>query len=308
MKIRHFALILLLFSVFSAFADKKMTIRNAETGESLEVSVPDGLKIYEYNSNWLDSIPYLLERARYGEPWAHEALGDCYRYGKGGVEESIFNALVYYGLSGINVDEMAMKAVKENPKEHLGLVYKLIDKVEAGDNDGIYCMLDTLNQEHYTEADILRDIITDADTLSLTPVIERNVLSPEVSTDKMIFTLAACRYNNWLPASFSDKEGLSFALSLKFPFLCDRIAVKFFGEDHEDMDSVNIAEKTVKAIRFLEKADKEAMLSREGASILYKHYVSEVEAGRMSIDAEEMERLAILARLPECETFIFTDK
>ena len=43
-----------------------MTIRNADTGESFEVSVPDGLKIRidEYNSNWLDSIPYLVEHAR----------------------------------------------------------------------------------------------------------------------------------------------------------------------------------------------------------------------------------------------------
>jgi len=294
--------------VFTAFADKKMTIRNSETGESFEVSVPDGMRIYEYNSNWLDSIPYLIERARYGEPWAYDALGDCYRYGKGGVEESILNAFVYYGLSGVNVDEMAMKAVKENPKEHLGLVYKLIDKVEAGDKDGILCLLDTLNLEHYTEADILRDIINGADTLSLTPVIERNLLSPEVSTDKMIFTLAACRYSNWVPASFSDKEGLISALSLKFPFLCDRMAMDFFGESHEDMVSVKIAEKTAKAIRFLEKADKDAMLSREGAAILYNYYVSEVEAGRMDFDAAEMERLAILARLPECETFIFTDK
>ena len=73
----------------SVDADKKMTVRNADTGEPFEVSVPDGLKTYEYNSNWLDSVPYLVVRARYGEPWAYEALGDCYRYGKGGVEQSI---------------------------------------------------------------------------------------------------------------------------------------------------------------------------------------------------------------------------
>ena len=84
--------------------------------------------------------------------------------------------------------------------------------------------------------------------------------------------------------------------------------MEFFGEDHEDMDSVNIAQETLKAINFLENADKEAMLSIEGASILYNHYVLEVEAGRMNFDEEEMERLAILTTLPEYETYIFTDK
>lgn len=84
-EMKKFIIILSLFlSVLSVFADKKMTIRNSDTGESFEISVPDGLRIYEYNSNWLDSIPYLIERARYGEPRAYEALGDCYRYGKGG--------------------------------------------------------------------------------------------------------------------------------------------------------------------------------------------------------------------------------
>lgn len=51
--------LLTLMSALYSFADKKMTIRNIDTGESFEVSVPDGLKIsiQEYNSDWLDSIP-----------------------------------------------------------------------------------------------------------------------------------------------------------------------------------------------------------------------------------------------------------
>lgn len=66
--------------------------------------------------------------------------------------------------------------------------------------------------------------------------------------------------------------------------------------------------KKEKAMTFLENADKEAMLSHEGAAILYKHYMSEQEAGGMNLDEDEMERLATLAGLPESETFIFRDK
>lgn len=56
----------ILLSSFAVMADKKMTLSNIDTGESFEVSVPDGLKIsiQEYNSNWLDSIPYLVEHAK----------------------------------------------------------------------------------------------------------------------------------------------------------------------------------------------------------------------------------------------------
>lgn len=92
----------------SVFADKKMTIRNSDTGESFEVTVPDGLRIYEYNSNWLDSIPYLMEHTRYGEPWAFEALGDCYRYGKGGMTRSFINAIMAF----LKADEQALLSKK----------------------------------------------------------------------------------------------------------------------------------------------------------------------------------------------------
>lgn len=65
MKNRIIILTWVLMSALYCYADKKMTFRNIDTGESFEVSVPDGLKIsiQEYNSNWLDSIPYLVEHA-----------------------------------------------------------------------------------------------------------------------------------------------------------------------------------------------------------------------------------------------------
>ncbi len=308
MKFRYITVLILLLSVLSALADKKMTIRNSDTGESFEVSVPDGMRIYEYHSNWLDSIPYLLERARYGEPWAYEALGDCYRYGKGGVGQSIMNALIYYELGGINVEEMAMKAVDENPKDHLSLIYKLINKVESEDHDGILCILDTLNQEQYTEADILKDFLCNADTISLASIVQQNILSTDVATDKMLFTLVGCTLGNWIPNTINNKETILSAVASKFPYIYNQVAEEFFNESHDDMELGKLIETKSKFVSFLEEADKVAMLSRKGAGILYKYYQPEFEAGRMQPIVEDMDRLAILAKLPESETFIFTDK
>ncbi|MCM1141565.1 MAG: hypothetical protein NC453_23585 [Muribaculum sp.] len=101
--LRLFSAFALLLTSLISYAEEKMTIINSDTGESFEVSVPAGMRIYEYNSNRLDSIPYLVERARYGEPWAYETLGDCYRYGKCGVERSILKALTFYDLADIDI-------------------------------------------------------------------------------------------------------------------------------------------------------------------------------------------------------------
>lgn len=132
----------ILLSAFAVMADKKMTLSNIDTGESFEVSVPDGLKIsiQEYNSNWLDSIPYLVEHAKWKEPWAFEALAECYRYGKGGVEKSMFNAIMCYEEAGKSATEIAEAAYECDPTDEFGLLNHLmngLDKKRISEEDAI---------------------------------------------------------------------------------------------------------------------------------------------------------------------------
>lgn len=305
---RYISIIIFLLSALSAFADKVMTVRNSDTGESFEVSVPDGLRIYEYNSNWLDSIPYLLERARYGEPWAYEALGDCYRYGKGGVARSIIKALVYYVMAGKNVDEMASNLAKENPRDLFSLLFNLIDRMEAGDNVGIKGAIDSFDEEGYNDADVFRVFIGDASKEDLVELTKHSIMSPNVGTDEMIFTVIACnKIKDW-PDAFENKEEILKVACNKFPYLYDQIGTQLLCDDQDGKESPEDDTKYSTAISFLEEADKAAFLSREGAAILYRHYKSEIETGRMVAEDMEMERLAALARLPESEIFVFTDK
>lgn len=142
MKYRICILVLTLVSALYSFADKKMTIRNIDTGESFEVSVPDGLKIsiQEYNSDWLDSIPYLVEHARWKEPWAYEALAECYRYGKGGIDKSMFNAIMCYEEAGESASDIADAAYDSNPMDEFGLLNHLmngLDKKRISEEDAI---------------------------------------------------------------------------------------------------------------------------------------------------------------------------
>lgn len=132
----------ILLSSFAVMADKKMTLSNIDTGGSFEVSVPDGLKIsiQEYNSNWLDSIPYLVEHAKWKEPWAFEALAECYRYGKGGVEKSMFNAIMCYEEAGKSATEIAEAAYECDPTDEFGLLNHLmngLDKKRISEEDAI---------------------------------------------------------------------------------------------------------------------------------------------------------------------------
>ena len=48
-------------TVLVAMADKKMTIRCEETDESFEVTVPDGLRIYEYALELFSRVSTLFQ-------------------------------------------------------------------------------------------------------------------------------------------------------------------------------------------------------------------------------------------------------
>lgn len=228
MNIRYISIIILLLSVLSASADKKMTIRNSDTGESFEVSDPDGMRIYEYNSNWLDSIPYVLERARYGEPWAYEALGDCYRYGKGGVERSIFKAYFYYHLADMDIEQIAIESMAKNPTDQLGNTFILMEMLEHGNKQDVISFLETLNFKDNADLKVLRDFVIEPDTIILKHVVEQNIISGDSSTDKMMFTMFGCYYLNWFPDSFKEKSEIVAAAGNKLPYLYNEIAVKFF--------------------------------------------------------------------------------
>ena len=160
---RIFFLLFALLSALTSFADKKMTIRNTDTGESFEVSVPDGLKIRidEYNSNWLDSIPYLVEHARWKEPWAYEALAECYRYGKGGVEKSLFNALMSYDEAGMSTDEVAEAAYESDPSDELGILNHLMEglnKHRLTDTE-VISAIDSMSSPAPMWASLLKEIL-----------------------------------------------------------------------------------------------------------------------------------------------------
>lgn len=137
------------FAALPAMADKKMTVRNVETGDSMIVAVADGLRICEYDAGALDSVPYLIEHGRLAKPWAYKALGDCYRYGNGGLKKSLANAICYYLAAGIDTKDLVDQTSKENPDDELVRFYTTLKKVvmyvHSGATDSIPAYLDGAN-------------------------------------------------------------------------------------------------------------------------------------------------------------------
>lgn len=177
-------------SAITVFADKKMTIHNTDADTSLEVSVSEEMKIYEYNADWLDSIPYLTEHARWKEPWAYEALAECYRYGKGGIEKSMFNTLICYDEAGKSAIKIAEDAYESNHFDELGLINHLMDglaKSRVTEEETI-SIIDSLPFPVPMWATFLKEILKQ-DPDKRQEYIESK-LSPEVSCDEILIGFA----------------------------------------------------------------------------------------------------------------------
>lgn len=149
MKTRMLLALAAVFAAIPAMADRDLTDRNIEIRDTLIAAAPDDLRIYEYDAGALDSVPYLLEHARLAEPWAYKALGDCYRYGNGGLEKSLANAICYYVAAGIDIKDLIGQTAKENPDDELVRFYTTLTKVmkyvDSGATDSIPAYLDGAN-------------------------------------------------------------------------------------------------------------------------------------------------------------------
>lgn len=202
-----YTLIILTVAIFAtAFAQKQLTITCEETGESFEVTVPDGLRIYQYNGSWLDSIPYLLEHARNKESWAYENLARCYRYGIG-VEKCIANALIYYDESDLRARDLAEEAYKSDPTDELGFMNFLVEgldknrlSIEEADS-----LIDSYPAPHPQWMVRMNTIFENKDVEDLEGFIKSTIDWNTISGDELVVSLASLEILRPKTISFSSR-------------------------------------------------------------------------------------------------------
>lgn len=287
----------------SVFADKQMTIRNSDTGESFEVTVPDGLRIYEYNGNWLDSIPYLKEHARCGEPWAYEALADCYRFGKGGVKRSFFTSFCFYELAGKSTKDVIEEIRATDNDDPFVIFARMIDYIERRDCKSIACAIDTLHESEYHSADVLLRFINNKEKVVSKKEVIEYIIDKNTDADACILTVGGSMLSE---QKDSTKVDLNWALPLlleKMPYFYSLAGEKMYENtiksDEGDGYAEDATEKDVddrrKAAEYLIKADEYAMLTKQGARLLYHYCTRDLSSNWVTLADDDLYRIGIIA-------------
>ena len=297
----------LFLSAIVAFAEEKMTICNSDTGESFEVMVPDGLRIYEYNSNWLDSIPYLIEHARWGEPWAYEALGDCYRDGKGGVKMSIVKALGYYDLAGMDIDAIISGIAEIDHDSPFAVMPRFINYLEDRNYDKVLCALDTLNEYDYHSADILRSYIhRKTEKVALSEILEY-ITSKDTDADAAFFAAGGASICLKLDTIKTDISSFIPVLLNKIPFLYSQFGERKYKktikaetpDGYAEDATIQDVEDRKKAVEYLLKADELGVLSKEAARLIIDYCTNDSTSDWVMMSEEDWMRIEQIANIRE---------
>lgn len=295
-------------SAIAAFADEKITVRNIDTGESFEVSVPDGTKIsiQEYNSDWLDSIPYLTEHARRGEQWAYEALAECHRYGKGGMKRSIMNALSYYDLAGKSISDCMDEIEQINHNDPIALFSRLVNYIENEDFERIGCAVDTLNKMGYHSADILLSFLDKSNRIDLNDVLEY-ATDDKTDPDASLFACIGYALCDKSGATRADPTWTRQMIVKKMPYMYSLLGIQKYESTIKSDDSDGYAEGTTpqdiedrrKAAEYFLKADEYGALTREAARLLHHYCTGDPSSAWMNLSEENLCRIQQLAGISE---------
>lgn len=278
----------------SAMAERMIAIDEVDPWKKLEMAAVDGSSSNGYNKNRPDSVPYLIEHARWGEPWAYKALGDCYRYGRGGVRRSMINALTYYGLAERerHFNSWIDSICRMGGTDPLERVIHLVAQLDKKDFDGARRNIEALDSMGYHSADLVRVVL---DNIGQSDAVDKMLAEMDVvstDTDRMILMISALNATGAVMDNVVTKEQL-----LQWRDKSDWVAVdclKGLSYIKNELDE-DYNEKH--AIECFLKADARGALDARCAVELCRLLQKRVEQGDKPFDEKTMERLHRL-----CET------
>lgn len=275
---RYFSILFLAFISLTSFADKKLTVEN---------------------TNLLDSVTYLIENARWHEPWAYEALADCYRYGKGGIEKSLFNAMMCYELSGTSPAEIAKASYEANPYDELGLLDHLMERIDKKriSDEEIIGIIDDIPDPKPKWATLIKNTIS-IDKVDRTEFIEANI-SQEMTSDELLvcfYFLSLQGDESILNSHASIKEEYRKKIKLlgdNMPILYDIFGEKLWRKQYED--SVNSEKYIEFALECMSLADQAGFLSNTNIRHILSYYEEHGKESLTMFSEEDLDRFMKLS-------------
>lgn len=288
--------LLVLLTASGVLAGKKLTIRNAETGESFEVELPDGLKIYECNEEWLDSVPYLVEHARWKEPWAFDALAECYRYGKGGLEKCMFSALGCYDCARRDGIRLAEEAFAADSSDEFGFLAHTVGALVRGRSSEaeVLARLDSNHDMKPAWAVLLGKILR-CDSAGREKLI-LSQLTPQSSGDEYMVAFSYLSIYNAkaldrLLSSTPDAFDRLRMYGDKVPMMYDAFASHMWRDEPVDADD---KASLATSLEFMHIADKHGFLSKDNMEKVLAYYAKHGKDVNLRFSDDDLRRFATL--------------
>lgn len=280
------------------------------------VMLAGALTVYgDAGCRWRDDVPYLVAHARWGEAWAYEALGDCCKYGRGGLPQSMIEANNYYRLADdardLTYDDffdfhplgsMLPSACdvfryagwredvrRQNSTDVYDAVGRLFDLLHSRDFDEVQRVVMRFDLNGYRAADVLLDVIASGNPRYVHDVIIKERLQlGKKDVDKFVWAFAGLwaideSYEFWNEDAY---EQASFMMADVAPSIYNDMGVYAYRDRDYD-----------KAVEYLVKADDHGCLEPYAASVLLDIYENRMTPWAVEIPRRELNRLRMIRRL-----------
>lgn len=259
-----------------------------------------------HDSSMLDSIPFLSEQARHGEPWAYEALAECHRHGRGGVTRSVINAICNYELAGKNIRSYVAEIEKDDPADPIVIFSHIIDYLGTENHARIFAAIDTLHMAGYRSADVLAEYLRREESVPLEEVMEY-IADSGTDTDAAAFACIGYSVRHTNDSTHTDMSSIATMMMDRIPYLYSLAGKKKYNGAVES-DSIGgfsciyspqaITDRREAAVYFL-KADRSGALSQEAARMLYHYCTCDSTSAWVGIHDADLLRIKRLADISE---------
>lgn len=274
-------------STMSVFAQKTVTIRNNETGETFDIEMDENMTISLQSEevNWDDSVKTYKQQAREGNGEAFYKLAQCYRYGLG-VEQDNITMLVmcdlaeeFYPNNGFEGASLLGEVIMENDSVLFQKMSKANDSISIND----FNTLEQVNKPLYMMLTMIfsgqNNCIDQANTYL------KNEAESGSKVAKILLSINQATNSTDVQKKIKLWEGIA----QDFPLAYGELGALYMNDKEQGTKDL------YKAVDYFKMADKEAVLTRKKAKLLIECCELLDSEGHKVFEDAEMERLKTYA-------------
>lgn len=245
----------------------------------------------------IESLSSLMAQARNEDPEAYNKLAEYYRYGKGGAEKSVMNAMIFYDKAGLDLATLFKEAYSADPHDEFGLINHIMEGMARRQltSADIIAELNRQPKPMSEALNLLERVMKNEESYLQQPDSIISLLNEKSTPDEFLVAIGLTTLFDEEPKDLVDYinipeyRNMIVAMAEKIPYINNTIGGFYFFKYNEAPASN--AEYFDKAVENWYQADRYGLLDDAAIDALISYCKSKNVDNIGSFNAEDISRL-----------------